>query len=80
MRRRREEREREERGRQERKKEDAANFLGLSELTRQEVQRAFLTMLPPAGASGSVANPLRPQAVTPMPNWAEQLFSRNNRN
>ena len=49
MRRRREEREREERGRGERNKDDSAHFLGLAEMIRQEVQRAFLTLLPPLG-------------------------------
>ena len=80
MRRRREDRDREERGREERKKDDSAHFLGLAEMIRQEVQRAILTMLPPSGASGSVASHPRPQTVSPIPSWAEQLFSRNSSN
>ena len=80
MRRRREDRSREERERDERKKNDSAhNFLGLAELIRQEVQRAFLAILPPPGASGSVASSPRTTAVTPMPSWAE-IFSRSSSN
>ena len=77
-RRRREERCREEsRRRDERSREEGrksqSDFLDLAQLIRQEVQRAFLSLLPQPGASGSAAGPLRTPAVTTTPNWAELL-------
>ena len=69
------ERYREERGREERKQQEASSFLDLAQLVRQEVQRAFLSLLPPAAASG----PPRTPTVTPAPSWAE-LMGRSNRN
>ena len=69
-----EEERRERRSREERKREDTAGFLDLAQLIRQEVQRAFLSLLPP-GASGSAPSLARTTTVTPQPsiNWAELL-------
>ena len=71
---RREGRSKEEGSREERRREDAAGFLDLAQLIRQEVQRAFLSLLPP-GASGSAPSLARTTTVTPQPsiNWAELI-------
>ena len=84
---RREEREREVRGRGERQKPETAPFLDLAQMIRQEVQRAFLALLPPPGASGSVQGPPGPQmplgprnpAAPSTLSWAD-IFSRNTQN
>ena len=75
-----EEERREGRSREERRREDAASFLDLGQLIRQEVQRAFLSLLP-AGASGSAPSQARPTTMTPPPsiNWAE-LIARSTSN
>ena len=65
-RRRGEERERGERGREEKNRQESDSFLDLAKPLRQEVQRAFLSLLPAPAASG-------PPTVTPAPNWAELL-------
>ena len=77
-RRRMEERKRDERVREERKSKDSSDFLDLAQIVRQEVQRALLTLLPAAGASGSVPGLPRTQ-VNPVPSWAE-LLGRSNTN
>ena len=72
--RREEERHREERGREERKQQESASFLDMAQLVRQEVQRAVLSLLPQAAASG----PPRAPTVTPASSWTE-LMGRSNR-
>ena len=47
-----ERRRREERSREERRRQESGSLLDLAQLVRQEVQRAFLTLLPPAVARG----------------------------
>ena len=62
--------------REEGRKEDSANFLDIAQIIRLEIQRAFLSLMPQPGVSGSAA---RTPPVSPMPNWAE-IFSRNSNN
>ena len=78
---RREEMSREERGRAGRTSGERANFLEIANMIREEVQKAFFTFLPPAGANGSVRGPLGPRAppVMQVPSWAE-VFSRATQN
>ena len=63
----------EERSREGKNQQDSNNFLDLAQMIRQEVQRAFLSLLPPAGASGSATGLPRMPAATPTPSWAELL-------
>ena len=68
--------------REEGKREEPAGFLDIAQIIRQEVQRAFLSLQPLPGASGSAAS--LPSArttlpVSPVPNWAE-IFGRCSNN
>ena len=69
----REHRSREQRSKEERSRREPADFLDLANLVRQEVQRAFLALLPQPVASGAAA---RGPAAPTAPNWAE-LLGRN---
>ena len=71
-----ERRRREERSREEREKDKQDSFLDMASLVRQEVQKAVLSLLHPAGAGGSAAGHPRTQVGSPFLNWAELLSQR----